>query len=49
MMAENTGLQEKETKGAGGTCKELWQRQKRRNRNVKAFLDENIKKGLKFS
>lgn len=46
MMAENTGLQEKETKGA---CEELWQRQKRRNRNVKAFLDENIKKGLKFS
>lgn len=49
MTAENIGLKEKEKKWAEGSWKEAWPRQKRRTRNIKVFLDENLTKGLKFS
>lgn len=46
---ENTGLKGNESKWTWETWKELWQRQKKRSRKIKVFLDENITKGLKFS
>lgn len=48
-VVENTGLKGNESKWTWEAWKELWQRQKKRSRKIKVFLDENITKGLKFS